>query len=698
MHSLRRLSGVFRFRRYAHLAVAFLAVSNQVVFVALAAGPSVVSAPTTGVCSAAGDRTATAQPRCVLPSPAEDQHVAVPAGATQCPESGAGAACGGFNASSQLQPGISSTPGGTTACPIPVGKSGPTSPAACTETSLSPQATIDAATRGDSVTSTVTPSVPINSLDATGQPQGLTLSVDATTVQSGQSATLTATASRSVTNTSSAIEIFDRSAGTVVGACMQASQCMVGYSAKSGVHTFAAFVTPPTTRLPVQGPNVASNSLAVTWLGVTLASNSTVVAPGRPVTLTATSTVDVGRSGRSIVIYDNTSKSRLTFCSRGTTCTTSLTQATGSVHQILAWIPGHPEAVSQGISVTWLKVTLEANTTYPKVGGTVHLTATSNIDLADTPWSMGIYDQTGSLVDEPCKSGTTCAAAITLTSGVMPWYTAAIGTVPAMSAASTLGQLMRKVGGPTSLVGLQARSASVRPTRMLWGVDSCKAFTSSATGGDGLYPQVLSHYGRPDFWGRYLTNTVCPGISSAEVAAAAYNHMGILPIYNDYDCSAVVGYSTGRAYAGAATAAAATLGIPQGRAVAIDIEPPGAACPGAANVDAGFVGGWFDGVNAAGYVPTYYGNGTAGSEFASAWCAAVSAQPSVAADSYLWSFEPSLLGSYTKAAAPNYSPQQTGCPGSMAAWQYELSTGSDPDVDTDEALTTLPLWFPTNLS
>ncbi|HYM96762.1 MAG TPA: glycoside hydrolase domain-containing protein, partial [Candidatus Sulfotelmatobacter sp.] len=209
-----------------------------------------------------------------------------------------------------------------------------------------------------------------------------------------------------------------------------------------------------------------------------------------------------------------------------------------------------------------------------------------------------------------------------------------------------------------------------------------------------LYPQVVGAYGPPDFWGRYLTNTVCPGISATEVAAAAHNHMGILPIYNDYDCSNVVGYDTGKGYAAAATAAASALGIPAGRALAIDIEPPGDACPGAANVDPGFVQGWFDGITAAHYVPAYYGNGTAGSEFATAWCGAVASQSEIASSSYLWSFEPSLLGSYNKATAPNYAPNQTGCPGTMAAWQYELSAGSNPDVDTDEALSKLPLWFP----
>jgi hypothetical protein len=30
----------------------------------------------------------------------------------------------------------------------------------------------------------------------------------------------------------------------------------------------------------------------------------------------------------------------------------------------------------------------------------------------------------------------------------------------------------------------------------------------------------------------------------------------------------------------------------------------------------------------------------------------------------------------------------------MAAWQYQISAGSNPDVDHDEALSSLPLWYP----
>jgi hypothetical protein len=102
---------------------------------------------------------------------------------------------------------------------------------------------------------------------------------------------------------------------------------------------------------------------------------------------------------------------------------------------------------------------------------------------------------------------------------------------------------------------------------------------------------------------------------------------------------------------------------------------------------------WYDGVSGVGYAPGYYGDGTSWSTFGSAWCAAVADRPEVAFGSYLWSFEPSLLGSYTKATAPGWSPNQVGCAGNMAAWQYELSAGSTPDVDSDEAHSNLPLWY-----
>ena len=703
MHSLRHVLLDFKSRPKAHLALAFVVIANQVSFVALAAAPSssliLAGARHQGAaaCAAGVDSAAAATQGCTAPAAGNDATLSLPAGSEQCPASGPGAACTSQDPSAQVAPGVASTPDGQSPCPGASDNPAPSSPAACTDTLFpAPTAPVQpSATSGVSIApAAVTPSVPVATLRPTQVALRLDLAAASVFLQAGDKAVLTATASATITGTGSAIEIFDQTTSTLAGACTQSSQCSVAYSAASGLHNFAAFITRPGAQMPAAATGISSNRVGVTWLGVSLASDATLVAPGKPVTFTATSTFDVGKTGRVIMIYDNTTKQMLTYCSRGTTCSTSLTLAAGGAHEIVGWVPGQPEALSTPINATWLGVSLSGDSTYPQAGGTVHLLAMANTNLTNTPWSLAIYDQHGQLVGQACKTGNTCGADITLTSGDTPYFSAVIGAVPQDKPRSTLGQLLGKVSGPTALVNIQAHSAAIQPTRILWGVDSCKAFTSSPSGADGLLPQVQGALGTPDFWGRYLTDTVCPAISPAEIAAAAHFHMGILAIYNDYNCSNVVGYDTGTRYAAAAAAAAAGIGIPQGRAVAIDIEPPGDACPGAAGVDAGFIQGWYDGVAGAGYVPTYYGNGTGGSEFASAWCSAVAAQPAVGTYSYLWSFEPSLLGSYNRASAPGYSPNQTGCAGPMAAWQYQISAGSDPDVDHDEALSSLPLWFP----
>jgi len=86
------------------------------------------------------------------------------------------------------------------------------------------------------------------------------------------------------------------------------------------------------------------------------------------------------------------------------------------------------------------------------------------------------------------------------------------------------------------------------------------------------------------------------------------------------------------------------IGLPLGRGIAIDIEPSGDACPGAANLDSGLIHGWFDGIVEAGFAQIYYGSGLASSEFATQWCVTVAALPYIGERSYLWSFQPSLLG------------------------------------------------------
>lgn len=680
-------------------------LANHTTVIALAAGPPTILAAARSVSTTKAMSSTCVhvipvfQERCGS-SGGDSLELSVPAGAQPCPGSGAGAACG--SATDQTEPGVASTPDGASACPTAPDKPVLSSPAACTDTQLPIEAALtdESSKRVSTNAPVVVPSVPVSSLQ-TGSVQRLTLSGSANAVQPGQGVVLTATSTLNVKDVDTAIEIFDQTTGTLAGACTQGSQCIVSYTANSGIHSFAAYLTKPTSRMPSDGSGLMSNPIAVGWVGVTLSSKSPVVGPGKAITVTASSTVPIDKSGNLLQLFDASTKSRLSYCSQGTTCSLSMIQPASGVRSVVAALgkssstfpPPVTQAQSDPVSVTWLSVTLDGSSTF-QLGGAVYLNATSNADLSNTPYSIGIFDDQGHLVAAPCKSGTTCSTQISLPTGATPHYSAAIGVVPPPDTSSKLGQLLHKVTGPSSLVSIQARSASVQPTRMLWGVDSCKSFTDDPTAGNGLYPQVVSSLGPPDFWGRYLTNTVCPGISGAEISAAHSKHMGILPIYNDYNCSNVVGYDTAMGYATAAVAAARSLGIPEGRGLAIDIEPPGDACPGAANIDTGFIQGWFDGMKDGHYIPIFYGNGTAGSEFGSQWCVAVTAMPEIANEGYVWSFEPSLLGNYNKGSAPYYSPNTTGCPGHASAWQYQISAGSNPDVDHDEAVSDLPLWFP----
>ena len=603
-----------------------------------------------------------------------------------------------------LTPGQPSLPSGLAQCPADPAKSDLRTPAACDDSTLPSPASPVAASNASGHRTRVMPSVPQSTLHPATTPAAtLALTADRTSLRSGESVILTATATSSVTGTASAIEIFDQTTATLAGACMQSSRCLVGYSATSGAHSFTAFTTAPTMAAPAPGSAITSNSIQVSWIDVTLsAGQPAVVGPGKAVALTASTSVDVGRLGLVLLLWDLTSAAPLTYCSQGTSCSTMLTYQTAGSHHIVAFValsasatPGSDvRATSNAAVLTWLSVALVANTTYPQAGGTVNLTAVANVDLTGTPWSLGILDQGGMLVDKPCKTGSACNARVTLIGGATPYFSAVIGTAPAAVDAPTMAdQWLRRVTDRAPLGDIQVRSAWVQPTRILWGVDSCKPMTGDANGAGGLYPQVASILGSPDFWGRYLTTTGnCPGISSAEVAAAARNKVGILPIYNDYDCSAVSSSDTGQAYADAATSAAENLGIPKRTVIMIDIEPPGYWCSGA--VDSGFVKGWYFGVSAAGYSPGFYGDGTSWSTFGQAFCGAVADQPVIGARSYLWSFEPSLITSYPKASAPQWGPYQVGCAGNMVAWQYELSAGDNPDVDRDEALSKLPLWFP----
>lgn len=623
-----------------------------------------------------------------LAGDSQAEKIVVPKGAAQCPNSGAGAACSqGIVAS---QPGVASLPDGQAACPDAPDKLSLGAPGVCSDAPAPPIAGL----AGGSPAA-ITPDQPT-----------VTLAIDHSFLAAGQSAFLEARSNLSMTGTPWSLEIFDMSAPRLLAACSTSTTCSIQYSGKTGKRSFSAFVMTPGPSVPVGTAAATSNQIDARWLGVDIAvGGPSIAAPGKPITFTATATEDVGTIGYRIELRDAVSGQRLTFCSEGTVCSTSLVEPAARTRTVVAQlVPQAPAShatawslnpSSGNASGTWLGVDLASSNTASASGGTISLTATANADLSHTPWSIYFQNEAGQLLGKPCKTST-CAVSINVGANDNTRYRAIIaGGSATDQKRGPIGAVLRGLPGSADALQVQAASQLVKPPHFLWGVDSCKPMTTDPTGSSGLLPQVISGLGNPDFWGRYLPSTTyCPGLSSAEIAAAHAHHVGILPIYNNYDCSAVVGYPAGASYGEAAAALAVADGIPSGTGIAIDIEPPGDACPGAANVDSGFVQGWYDVITHYKYVPVFYGNSTFGSEFAAAWCAAVTTRPEIARTSSVWSFEPSLQNGPNRSAAPAFGPNQAGCAGYTLVWQYQLSAGSAPDVDVDEAYSVFPFWYP----
>jgi len=278
---------------------------------------------------------------------------------------------------------------------------------------------------------------------------------------------LVAKATPSVTGTPWAIEIFDVTNRNLVGACTQAAVCTVAYTGKAGRHSFAAYVMTPGQKLPSEGASSSSSSslVDVRWLGVSIAaSQPSIVAPGKPITFTASATENVAKIGYRIELRDATSGQRLTFCSEGTTCSTALVEPSAGMRTIAAALVAQSPASHAGtvsvsptsgtVTGTWLGVRLGAIAK----GGTVSLTAIANADLSQTVFSIYIKTDSGLQVGQPCNAGT-CNASYTVHSGATPSFRALISAnQPAPAGNGPLGSVVRRATGSGSNIEPQATS------------------------------------------------------------------------------------------------------------------------------------------------------------------------------------------------------------------------------------------------
>lgn len=214
-------------------------------------------------------------------------------------------------------------------------------------------------------------------------------------------------------------------------------------------------------------------------------------------------------------------------------------------------------------------------------------------------------------------------------------------------------------------------SSSGGHTGPYYGVDSAAQVTST------FYDCVVSQYGKPDFWGRYLTRVsgVSDGLTSSEVSFLHSKGVKILPIFNGF--SQATGLSNGQQDAHMAIAAAKALGVPNGTALFADVEVTYA-------VDSAWIEGYVDAMLQSPYLPGIYANPVTGS-FNSAYCAALSANSAIK-QTTIWSNEREP-GVTSKSKAPTWNPAVPTCPATVEVWQYgENGNACSAGVDTNLAL------------
>jgi hypothetical protein len=258
----------------------------------------------------------------------------------------------------------------------------------------------------------------------------VSLGVSTTVLVPGGTTTLTAYANTDVGPSPYYIEIFDSTTGTRVAVCGSGSSCSTNVTQSSStIRNYVAYIALSGTTNPPPSVQVTSNTVLVTWLGVSLSANPTILAPGGTTTLTASASQDVGPTPYYIEIFDHTTFALLATCATGITCSTSVSQSSGTIHNFIAYIstygtsdpPSNTRATSNVATVTWLAVSLKTSAAVVGSGATVTLTATANANVSGTPYWVEIFDQTTNGYLNACGTGSGSSTVCTATS---PSYTA----------------------------------------------------------------------------------------------------------------------------------------------------------------------------------------------------------------------------------------------------------------------------------
>lgn len=203
--------------------------------------------------------------------------------------------------------------------------------------------------------------------------------------------------------------------------------------------------------------------------------------------------------------------------------------------------------------------------------------------------------------------------------------------------------------------------------REIWGVDSAARVT------DDLYNCVINNFGKPLYWGRYLSpvQNVADGLTEGEIGFIRQKGVRILPIYNDFNRA--TGYRNGRVAASNAIFHAQRLGFPKGNFLFANTEKDFI-------IDEAWIRGWVDAMYPSGYKPGIYAAPSLTS-FNEAYCTAASNNEEVSKQLVIWSQEPTP-GPTTKDDAPAYQPIAPPCLANVWGWQYGENAEECP-IDTN---------------
>jgi len=183
----------------------------------------------------------------------------------------------------------------------------------------------------------------------------LALSASPTTLAVGGTATVTATTALDVGPSPFYIEIFDATSGTLLRQCGAGTSCSTQVSQPGATtHAYRAFLSKSSATFPPAGLIETSSTSFVTWSnnGWHLSLSQPPVSVNSPVTVTATSSVDVGPTPYYIEIF-NENGTRLRVCGSGTTCTVTF-WPTQMTTYLVAFISSYsaslPPAMAQATS------------------------------------------------------------------------------------------------------------------------------------------------------------------------------------------------------------------------------------------------------------------------------------------------------------------------------------------------------------